>query len=101
EGGKVDFWLLTLEEFDKSRFHRKYVEEVFGFTLKVSAPEDTILQKLRWARLSGGSEKLFTDALRVYEVQALVLDRSYLDDWADRLGVRDLWERLLIEAQEI
>jgi hypothetical protein len=28
----------------------------------------TILMKLRWAALSGGSERQFTDALRVYEV---------------------------------
>jgi len=34
----------------------------------VSSPEDTILAKLRWANLSGGSEKQFIDALRVYEV---------------------------------
>jgi hypothetical protein len=101
EGGKVDFWLLTQEDFDTSRFQRKYQEEIFGFSLKVSAPEDTILQKLRWAKMSGGSEKLFTDALRVYEVQALSLDRSYLDSWAARLGVRELWEKLLSQAEEI
>lgn len=38
--------------------------------------------KLKWARMSGGSEKQFIDALRVYEVQHGLLDQSYLDAWA-------------------
>src|SRR5262245_39635187 len=47
-GDKVDFWMLTAEPFDESRFARKKVEHVFGVQMKVSAPEDTILAKLRW-----------------------------------------------------
>lgn len=101
EGDKVDFWMLTDDPFDRSRFGRKYKEEVAGLRLKVSRPEDTILQKLRWSRLSGGSEKSFVDALRVYEVQMGGLDEEYMDRWAERLGVVDLWERLRDEAEEL
>ncbi|MBP6963824.1 MAG: hypothetical protein KBC96_05390 [Armatimonadetes bacterium] len=64
----------------------------------VSAPEDTILAKLNWARMCGGSEKQFTDALRVYEVQLGKLDLDYLHDWAKKLGVEDLLERLESQA---
>jgi hypothetical protein len=53
-------------------------ENVFGFKMNISKPEDTILAKLRWAKLSGGSEKQFTDAMRVYEIQYGILDLSYL-----------------------
>jgi hypothetical protein len=81
EGEKVDFWMLTDEPFDRSRFARKGAEEFLGTQLKVSAPEDTILAKLRWAKLSGGSEKQFTDALRVFEVQRSKLDLAYLNNW--------------------
>lgn len=101
EGDKVDFWLLTDEPFDRSRFARKVQEEVFGIRLNVSAPEDTILAKLRWASLSGGSERQVTDALRVYEVQAGSLDVAYLDEWARRLGVSASWERIRVEAEEV
>jgi predicted nucleotidyltransferase len=97
-GDKVDFWMLTAEPFDRSRFSRKYPEEVMGIRLMVSSPEDTILAKLRWAKLSGGSEKQFTDALRVYEVQAGKLDMNYLDDWAKELDINQLLQRLLKEA---
>ena len=101
EGEKVDFWMLTDDPFDQSRFARKREEDVFGVKLKVSAPEDTILAKLRWAKLSGGSEKQFTDALRVYEVQRKQLDQAYLDRWALQLGVEDLWGRLRAAAEAI
>ncbi len=98
EGDKTDFWILTEEPFDKSRFDRKYEENVFGFLMKISTPEDTILAKLRWAKLSGGSEKQFTDALRVYEVQYGILDQSYLKNWVNQLQVNELWNKLINEA---
>lgn len=101
EGSKVDFWLLTDEPFDQSRFSRKYSEEVLGIRMQVTSPEDTILVKLRWAKLSGGSEKQFTDALRVYEVQYANLDLDYLQYWARKLDVESTWERLREEAEII
>ena len=99
DGEKVDFWMLTGEPFDQSRFARKRVENALGIRFTVSAPEDTILAKLRWAKLSGGSEKQFTDALRVYEVQASQLDLGYLNRWARQLDVEDLWQRLCGDAR--
>jgi hypothetical protein len=99
EGGdKLDFWMLSSEPFDRSRFARKGEEEVFGIRLKVSRPEDTILVKLRWSRLSGESEKYYLDALRVFEVQAGHLDLDYLREWSSTLGLTDLYERMLAEA---
>ena len=99
EGDKVDFWILTGEPFDKSRFSRKYIEEAMGIRMWVSSPEDTILAKLRWARLSGGSEKQFVDALRVYEVQSEKLDTNYLESWVKELDIEPLWKRLREEAE--
>jgi len=98
EGSKVDFWMLTDEPFDRSRFARRRVEEVLGMRLVVSSPEDTILQKLNWAKLAGGSEKQFMDALRVYEVQSGKLDIGYLEHWAGELEVEPLLQRLKQEA---
>lgn len=99
DGDKVDFWMRTDEAFDASRFARRVTVGVFGTSLKVSSPEDTILAKLRWSKLSGGSEKAFIDALRVFEVQAHTLDRTYLATWVEVLGVTDLWRRLEAEAE--
>lgn len=101
EGSKVDFWMLTEEPFDRSRFARRRAMEVLGMKLVVSSPEDTILQKLKWAKLSGGSEKQFMDALRVYEVQSGKLDIDYLERWAGELEVKPLLQRLKEEASPV
>ena len=100
-GDKVDFWPLTDDAFDRERFARRRRVDALGLSLWVSSPEDTILMKLRWARASGGSEKQFTDALRVYEVQAGGLDAQYLRDWAARLGVDDLLDALVEQAEPL
>ena len=101
EGDKVDFWILTDVAFDRSRFLRRCAEEVIDLEVKVSSPEDTILAKLRWAKLSGGSKKQFTDALRVFEVQFEKLDMNYLERWVKELEISDLWERLKAEAETV
>ncbi len=98
-GDKVDFWILSSQDFDRTRFSRRIRQEFEGFEMQLSSPEDTILAKLRWAKLSGGSEKQFTDALGVYEVQYPKLDLDYLDHWANKLEVDCLWQRLKAKAQ--
>jgi hypothetical protein len=99
EGEKVDFWVLTDEPFDQMRFSRRYTQDLGAVRISVSQPEDTILMKLKWAKMSGGSEKQFTDALRVYEVQFGQLDIDYLQHWAGELDVADLLARLKAEAE--
>jgi hypothetical protein len=101
EGDKVDFWLLTDDPYDRARFERRDVERFEDARLQVSRPEDTILMKLRWARMLGGSEKQFVDALRVYEVQHGRLDEAHLDRWAATLGAADTLQRIRAEAQPI
>lgn len=98
EGDKVDFRLLTDDPFDIARFARRRSELALGLKLFVSSPEDTILMKLRWARLSGGSEKHLYDALRVYEVQFGTLDMNYLAKWLEALALQDHWTQLLQKA---
>ncbi len=101
EGDKVDFWLLTDEAFDQSRFARRRVEHIFGIELRVPSPEDTILAKLHWIRAAGGGEKHFADARSVYELHAGDLDLQYLGRWSEQLAVTDLWDRVQREAEPI
>lgn len=100
-GNKVDFWMLTSESFDRSRFSRRICEEMFGASVWISAPEDTILAKIRWCKLAGGSEKQFNDALRVFEVQSSHLDLDYLNHWVGELDVAAEWQRLCATADVI
>jgi hypothetical protein len=101
DGDKVDFWMLKSEPFDKSRFARRQIEDVQGVKINISTPEDTILAKLQWAQASGGSEKQFNDALRVYELQHATFDPEYLDFWSRELAVTSLWERLKSAAEPL
>ena len=57
--------------------------------------------KLKWAKASGGSEKQFGDALRVFEVQAGRLDLAYIQHWVRELDVPELWQRLVDEAEPV
>ena len=98
-GDKVDFWLLTDSPFDKSRFARRCTEEIFGIKVFLSRPEDTILAKLKWAKDSGGSEKQFTDALRVYELQVEEIDNDYLNFWAEKLCLKSLLQKLINDSE--
>lgn len=101
EGDKIDFWILTNEPFDKSRFSRKKEENFAGMKMKVSSPEDTIIKKLHWIKQYGKSEKQFLDALGVYEVQYGNLDLKYLEKWIEELGLKKLWNKLRKQAKPL
>lgn len=98
-GDKVDFWILKDSPFDRSRFARRKSQTIQGLNLVVSTPEDTILAKLKWCQKSGGSEKQFVDALRVYEVQFGSLDERYIEEWVATLRLNDLWTQLTSQAE--
>lgn len=100
-GDKVDFWLMTDSAFDASRFSRRVSVPYEDVSVTLSSPEDTIIAKLRWAKLSGGSERQLQDALRVYELQCARLDGTYIEKWVRELQVEELWRQLLAEAKPL
>lgn len=98
-GNKIDFWLLTDEPFDASRFARRQQVPVLGLdNFYMTSPEDTILSKLRWAKLAGGSEKQVTDAIRVFEMQFDRLDIEYMKHWITQLDLQPQWDILVNQA---
>ncbi len=101
EGDKIDFWILLNDPYDQARFSRKIEVNAIGLNMKISKPEDTILMKLRWAKMGGGSEKQTKDARMVYEVQYKNLDLIYMEDWAEKLSIKKLWSELKKKAKPI
>jgi D-ribose pyranose/furanose isomerase RbsD len=100
-GIKVDLFVKGAAPFDTAEFDRKIVvrlgddapHEVF-----VKSAEDTLLRKLLWYRLGGEvSDRQWEDVRGILNVQGERLDMTYLNDWADRLGLQDLLGRLLAE----
>jgi hypothetical protein len=62
--------------------------------------EDTILAKLEWFRRGGEtSQRQWGDVLGVLRASEAVLDQAYLRLGAGELGVEDLLERAIQEAE--
>jgi len=92
-GLKLDFWLLTDDPFDKSRFSRRKKLEILGQLMWMATPEDTILQKLRWYK-EAKIEKHLVDAAFVYQIQKKNLDMKYLGNWVKELDVERYFKEL-------
>ena len=66
----------------------------------VASPEDTILEKLMWYQLGGQlSDRQWSDVLGIVTTRSL--DLEYLREWAPKLGVADLLDRLFAESSQI
>ncbi len=97
-GDKIDFWVLSEEEFHRETFSRKCRVSIAGIETWCATPEDLIVQKLSWAQWYE-SDKQFADALDVYETNARHLDMSHIQRWVKAIKIDDIWQKLLREAQ--
>jgi hypothetical protein len=99
---KVDVFVLKGEPFARQEMARRQrisLPEGDGAVLEVATAEDTILQKLAWFTLGGGtSDQQWSDVLGVLKVQQGKLDIAYLRRWAAEVGVEDLLRKAFAEA---
>ncbi len=90
-GLKVDFMVADESAYDESRFERaREVDVGEGELAYFAAPEDVILKKLEYYQ-RGGSEKHLRDIAGILRVSGDELDREYIDDWSERLGLTAEW----------
>lgn len=98
-GNKADIICRKDTDYDITAFERRGAQVVFGsIEAQICSPEDVILAKLNWCRRSE-SERQYRDALGVAKAQRSSLDLAYLAHWAKDLGVADLLNRLLQDAE--
>ncbi|HEX8501685.1 MAG TPA: DUF6036 family nucleotidyltransferase [Pyrinomonadaceae bacterium] len=99
---KVDVFVARDDEFGRQQLARRRAEKITPEAAQefyVATAEDTILAKLLWYRSGGEVSRVqWADMLGVIGTQGVALDVEYLREWADRLGVQDLLEKLLAEA---
>lgn len=93
-GLKIDVILTSDSEFDREQMRRRLRVSTSSGEAWFVSPEDVILKKLEYHRI-GGSEKHLRDIDGILKVRGDELDRGYIAAWAARLGVADLWTKLL------
>jgi hypothetical protein len=94
-GLKVDVVIPERSDFESSRFARRRRERPApDYTATFSSPEDAILKKLEFFE-KGGSDKHLRDIIGVLEISGDAIDRDYVRTWAERLGVREVWDAVL------
>jgi hypothetical protein len=99
-GWKADLIVRKDRPFSIEELRRRQPGLLQGASLPVATPEDVILSKLEWSKITP-SERQLRDALHVAVVQWARLDQQYLRRWAPSLGVADQLEELLREAAKL
>ncbi len=93
-GLKLDIMVPEETPFNRSRFARaRRVQIAPGCEVYFASPEDVILKKMDFYR-AGGSEKHLRDIAGVLKISGSAVDRQYVAEWAERLGVAEIWHDL-------
>lgn len=89
----IELFELSDDDHDVARFARRRRVRLFDRDVFVATAEDTIVTKLRWARLPG-REKDVDDVRSVIAVQADGLDWPYVQTWCAQHGTLTLLESI-------
>lgn len=99
-GLKIDLIVAGDSDFDRSRFRRAVVvEPAADFRASFASPEDVILKKMEFYR-DGGSDKHLRDIAGILRVSGDRVERAYVEEWASRLGVGEIWAAILERLRE-
>jgi hypothetical protein len=97
DGWKADLIVRKNRPFSEEEMRRRQMGQIHGRSMPIASPEDVVLSKLEWNRISP-SDRQLSDAWNVIVAQGPKLDRSYMRKWAPSLGVTDQLEELLRQA---
>jgi len=91
-GFKVDVFVPHIDAYRASEFARaKRIEFAPGISAVCSAPENVVIQKLRWYELGNRvSDRQWNDIVQVLEIQKGRLDEEYMFKWARHFEVDEL-----------
>jgi len=89
-GLKVDLIILKEREFNVREFSRRKTHVVEDMRLTIATPEDVIVAKLEWAKLSE-SERQLRDAAGILQVQGEGLDTAYIEQCVKDLELQEQW----------
>ncbi|UVT17702.1 MAG: hypothetical protein H8K04_09320 [Nitrospira sp.] len=94
-GLKVDVIVGRDTPFDHSRFARaRRLRPVETYPATFASAEDVIIKKMEYYQ-AGESEKHLRDITGMLKITGPDIDQKYIGEWADRLGLRPIWEVIL------
>src|SRR4030042_3719164 len=90
-GLKLDFWVVK-DSFEKLKIKRAKIKVIDGEEVSFSSPEDLIISKLDWYKLSNSTRQLedIESVLRISKV-----DLEYIKKWASKRGTIDILNKLI------
>jgi arginine deiminase len=98
---KIDIFIPN-GEFENIIIARSHKDKINEFTAKefsLVSPEDVILLKLKWYKMADcASDRQWSDIKGVLTVQKNKIDYDYLKIWAAKLGLANLLEKAISEA---
>ncbi len=90
-GWKVDLILRKDRPFSRTEFDRRVRIVLLDVPLFVASAEDTILAKLEWSKMAGGSERQRRDVAGILAARGDDLDRKYMERWVLDLDLSEEW----------
>ena len=99
-GLKIDIMTPGSGPYDRLQLSRRRLVKPTStdFEAYFAAPEDVILKKLEYYR-EGGSDKHLRDIAGMLKSGNDPIDLAYIEGWAERLGVIDVWQAVLSRVQ--
>jgi hypothetical protein len=88
---KADLIIQKARDFSATEFERREQIEVGDLRFVVARPEDVLIAKLEWTKISP-SERQMQDAAGILIVQGDQLDLSYVEKWVNALELQEQWQ---------
>lgn len=95
---RADLMVASSTEYSRIQLsRRKTIPISTGKDVYFASPEDLVINKLILGK-SSRSEKQWRDVLSIMKTQQESLDYSYINEWANRLGITTDYLRATVEA---
>jgi len=99
-GLKVDVMMKKNTPHDKIRFERiRRIYPMESYQASFAAPEDVIIKKMEYYK-EGGSDKHLRDIAGILKISVESVDRNYIFEWAQRLGLLEIWDAIQKKLNE-
>ncbi|HXU06577.1 MAG TPA: hypothetical protein VN903_36730 [Polyangia bacterium] len=98
---KADLIVRKARPFSVEEMRRPIEGDLLGARVRIASAEDTLIAKMEWAQIGGGSELQLRDAAGILSLHGIErIDVAYVERWVRELGLEESWRRLLATSDE-